>query len=61
MGTLNWRLATETNRVTVTSTTIVVHAQYDDQNVFNDVALLKLPSAAPMNSNLEIIRRKRLN
>lgn len=51
MGTLNWRLPTEPNRVTMTTTTKVVHKQYNSTSYINDVAVLKLPSDAPLNSN----------
>lgn len=50
MGTLNWRLATEPNRVIMTTTNKIVHTQYNASSLYNDVALLQLPSDAPLNS-----------
>jgi hypothetical protein len=49
MGTLNFNLAVEPNRVTMNTNILVVHNLYNDTSKFNDVALVKLPSDAPIN------------
>jgi hypothetical protein len=55
MGTLNFNLAIEPNRVTMNTNILVVHNLYNATSKFNDVALVKLPSDAPINGRIFLI------
>lgn len=50
MGTINRRVSSEPNRVTMTSTSKIIHSQYNPETVYNDVALIRLPSNVTLNS-----------
>ncbi|XP_059489533.1 trypsin alpha-4-like [Neocloeon triangulifer] len=55
-GGIDYYNKAESNEVAVTSTVYTVHEQYDDNNLFNDIAVIKSPSALPMNSYINAIR-----
>ena len=48
--------SSETGRVTVQSTSKIVHSSYNSQTLANDIALVRLPSAVSLSSKYDVFK-----
>ena len=60
LGAHNTRAVSEPGRIEITSYSAKVHPSWDENNLHNDLAIIKLPEPAPLNGNQTFLRKETL-